>query len=91
MKSIFGKLSILCFIGAIIGLVMSYKVFMMLDDPMGMAMMAYYLPIMSITFGFLFCHISANKKEVPKCYRYIGFFLNCLWIPLLLYMSIFGQ
>jgi len=91
MKSIFGKLSILCFVAVIVGLVISYRSFVILDDdPMGMALMMLYLLILFVPLGFLFCVLSVCKREVPKYYRYIGFFLNCLWFLMFLYAALGG-
>jgi hypothetical protein len=89
MKTIFGKLSILCFFAVIIGLVISYRACMILDDdPMGMVLAMFYFPILFTPLGFLFCFLSARKKESPSCCRHIGFVLNCLSFLLFFYVSI---
>jgi len=86
MKSIFGKLSIFCFVAVFVG-VITFGLFNP-DDPMGMVLMALYLPILFTPLGFVSCYLSAEKKESPKCYRHIGFFLNCLSCLLLFYVSV---
>ena len=35
--------------------------------------------VLLIPFVFVFCYMSARKRETPKAYRYIGFFLTCAW------------
>ena len=83
IQAIYGKLSILCFFAVIIGVVIHW----LLDpsDGMGIVMMLAFLPVLFVPLGFLFGILSAVKKEIPKYYRYIGFFLNSLLLLLTIF------
>ena len=84
-----GKLSILCFVAVIVGVTL-YGLFNP-DDGFGMALIACYLLMLCVPLGYLFGILSVVQKEVPKRYRYIGFFLNSLWLLLLGYMLLGGS
>ena len=72
-----GKLSILCFVTVIAGTAISKK----LDpEPFTTALVLCYLLMLCVPLGYLFGIISTVQKEVPKCYRYCGFFLNYVYI-----------
>ena len=86
MKAVFGKLNVLCFVAVVVGMVISYVPFVILDnDPMGMALMLFYLSILFIPLGLIFFSVSAVKKEIPKYYRYIGLFLIFLLVLMWIY------
>ena len=80
MKAIFGKLSILCFVVLIIILFCALPVIFK-DDPMGAVIMLVFLTPLFTTVGLVLGYLSALRQETPKCYRYIGFFMNLVWFP----------
>ena len=80
MKAILGKLSILCFVALIIILLCAIPI-IAADDPMGAVFLLVFLTPLFTTVGLVLGYLSALKQETPKCYRYIGFFLNLAWFP----------
>jgi len=80
MKSIFGKLSILCFVILVVIFGIWLRNIFGETDPLGLCFAAIVLST-STPIGFLFGYLSAYRQETPKCYRYIGFSLNFgLWL-----------
>ena len=80
MKAIFGKLSILSFLILITA--------WLITELTGMRLGLYSeFAVLQYPIGFLFGYLSLLKQETPKCYRYIGFFLN--FVLLFLLVSVF--
>ena len=90
MKAIYGKLSILCFAipvillypAAMVGISAFYHP-AVISQTISIVLSATIL--LSIPVGCLLGYLSWRKQEIPKCYRYIGFFLNFPWLVLLIY------
>ena len=77
MKAIFGKLSILCFAILVFIVCVIYA-----DGSMKLAMLGYLTSLIT-TVGLVLGYLSALKQETPKCYRYIGFYINLAVFPFL--------
>jgi len=73
MKAKFGKLSIGCFIANIVLLYLLYAIFR------GTIMVIVPF-VVSMFTGLILGYLSALRQEEPKYYRYIGFFLNLLFL-----------
>ena len=95
-SAIYGKLSIVC---SVIPISLLY--FMVVA-----AISAFYHPtvlsktiaiilnvavLFSIPVGCLLGYLSLLKQETPKCYRYIGFFLNSLWLIPFIHVRLGGS
>jgi len=76
MKAIYGKLSIVSFVVPVVSLVALFTL-IKYGDVFGLVLFIalFLLPPIGLILGYL----SALKQEIPKYYRYIGFFLNFTW------------
>ena len=88
MKAKFGKLSILCFIIPTIHFcvfIHNYK-----DVHDGSIFSFICTVYLCMPIGLLFGYLSVLKQEIPKCYRYVGFFLNLalFLLPLFIFLRL---
>jgi len=91
MKAIYGKFSILCFaISFIIFICLTILDFCgyPLHYELGMQGMPIWVLLGLPPIGFVFGCLSGTKQETPKPYRYIGFYLNLVWLFYLIISSI---
>ena len=77
MKAKFGKLSIGCVVASV---AIMFAYVSMTDNLSFGTIVFFVFPVA----GFRCVLLSARKRESPKCYRYIGFFLNLAWLLTLL-------
>ena len=96
MKATYGKLSIVSFIALVVFVTASVtlargRYLWDRDTPEAVLFTTFLIfiagfvfPVTGLTLGYL----SALKQELPRCYRYIGFFLNLTWFVIILRLVI---